>query len=624
MVRFSKTGADVTSAAVRLARAFTGRSKVLCCGYHGWHDWYIATTDRARGRARRGGRSDPHRRLQRHRLGRAGAGRRHRLRDPRAHRVRGAQARVPASSCCACATARGALLIFDEMWTGFRCALGGAQERFGVTADLACFSKAIANGMPLSVLTGRADVMRLLDKDVFFFTTFGGEALSLAAAKATIEVMQRDERARLPRVAGSRRSSRRYNDLARELGLRTSPAASGMGCRSLVVFEAKGLAAGADPLVHEVAGAAGAVPARRALVGLSQPLLLPTTTPTSATLLGGLPRGAAACSARRWRRTRWRRRCWASRSSRCSARSPASTPSRGRPRAAPAEDAACRPLTRRAPAAGAVLAGWAGLRGDRRARPHRPRDLRGAARGGRPGGDGRPRRRCLPPAGRGAGLARPRRRPAASRVDVTDARVAGRPARRRARAQAGRLDVLVNSAAVNDVFDEGRAAEQSRFETYPLELWQRALDGEPHRHLPALPDPGRRDGPAGRAARSSTSPRPTAWWRPTSASTAAPTAAQALLEVAPPTRRPRAAVLAFTRFLATYWADAGRAGQRALPGRGRGRAGGALRAQLQRPHAARPHGPAHEYRAPVVFLASDASSYMTGASLVVDGGWTAW
>src|SRR5262249_11458074 len=48
-VRFSKTGADVTSAAVRLARAFTGRDRVLCCGYHGWHDWYIATTDRRLG-----------------------------------------------------------------------------------------------------------------------------------------------------------------------------------------------------------------------------------------------------------------------------------------------------------------------------------------------------------------------------------------------------------------------------------------------------------------------------------------------------------------------------------------------------------------------------------------------
>jgi len=48
-VRFAKTGAEATSAAVRLARAFTGRTKVLCCGYHGWHDWYIGVTSRSAG-----------------------------------------------------------------------------------------------------------------------------------------------------------------------------------------------------------------------------------------------------------------------------------------------------------------------------------------------------------------------------------------------------------------------------------------------------------------------------------------------------------------------------------------------------------------------------------------------
>src|SRR5262249_40876777 len=88
---------------------------------------------------------------------------------------------------------RGALLVFDEMWTGFRLALGGAPEAFGVGADLACFSKAIANGMPLSVLAGRADVMQKLERDVFFYTTFGGEALSLAAAAATIPELRRRE-----------------------------------------------------------------------------------------------------------------------------------------------------------------------------------------------------------------------------------------------------------------------------------------------------------------------------------------------------------------------------------------------------------------------------------------------
>ncbi len=189
MCRFSKGGADVTSAAIRVARAATGRSTVLCCGYHGWHDWYIATTDRNAGIPASAmdqtftfGYNDipsleaaigndvaavilepttfiePHENFL------------HRLRD-----------------LC---TEHGCLLIFDEMWTGFRLALGGAQEYFGVRADLACFSKAIANGMPLSVLTGKQEYMRLLDRDVFFFNTFGGETLSLAAAKATISFMR--------------------------------------------------------------------------------------------------------------------------------------------------------------------------------------------------------------------------------------------------------------------------------------------------------------------------------------------------------------------------------------------------------------------------------------------------
>ena len=185
MVRFSKTGADVTSAAVRLARAFTGRSKVICCGYHGWHDWYISVTDRSLGVPKP-------------------------VQDLTLtfdyNDIESVTDALDDDTACAilepmvfdeprdgflhelkaACRRNGTLLVFDEMWTGFRFALGGAQERFGVQADLMCYSKAIANGMPLAVLAGRADVMRLCEKDVFFFTTFGGEALSLAAAKATI------------------------------------------------------------------------------------------------------------------------------------------------------------------------------------------------------------------------------------------------------------------------------------------------------------------------------------------------------------------------------------------------------------------------------------------------------
>jgi glutamate-1-semialdehyde 2,1-aminomutase len=246
MVRFSKTGADVTSAAIRVARAFTGRSKVLACGYHGWHDWYISTTDRRKG-------IPPEVAELSHTFA--------------YNDLASVEAALDQDTACVIleptvfeepkndflgqlarlCQQRGALLIFDEMWTGFRCALGGAQERFGVTADLACFSKAVANGMPLALLTGRADVMSLFDKDVFFFTTFGGEALSLAAAKATIEILKRDSvPATLERLGSE--TKRRYNDLVASLGLDFTRCV-GLPCRSLVTFEPRGLAAGQDPLL---------------------------------------------------------------------------------------------------------------------------------------------------------------------------------------------------------------------------------------------------------------------------------------------------------------------------------------------------------------------------------------
>jgi len=242
MVRYSKTGCDVTSAAVRLARAFTGRNKVLSCGYHGWHDWHVAVTDRHRGvpsAVQDLSWTFPYN-------------------DPAALRaaldadvacviLEPTVVEAPAPGYLAAVRdachANGSLLVFDEMWTGFRLALGGAQEHYGVAADLACFSKAVANGMPLSMLTGRRDVMRLLDEDVFFFTTFGGEALSLAAAKATIlELERHDVPAYLARQG--RKIKDGYNAIARELGI-SYTAAIGHDCRSLVTFSPEA----GDPLL---------------------------------------------------------------------------------------------------------------------------------------------------------------------------------------------------------------------------------------------------------------------------------------------------------------------------------------------------------------------------------------
>ncbi|HEX4562295.1 MAG TPA: SDR family oxidoreductase [Gemmatimonadales bacterium] len=242
-VRFSKTGADVTSAAIRLARAFTGRSKVLCCGYHGWHDWFVGTTDRASG-----------------------------ITDAVREDTYTFDYNNPESFLAAMdddvaavilepmvfeephqgflellrerCTLHGALLVFDEMWTGFRLAVGGAQQHFGVRPDLATFSKAVANGMPLSVLAGRADVMRLFDKEVFFFTTFGGEALSLAAAQVTIDTLvTEDVPSHLAQVGGRIRDG--VNALAESIGLADRVKCQGAGCRSLLTFP------GADPLLSK-------------------------------------------------------------------------------------------------------------------------------------------------------------------------------------------------------------------------------------------------------------------------------------------------------------------------------------------------------------------------------------
>jgi glutamate-1-semialdehyde 2,1-aminomutase len=233
-VRFSKTGCDVTSAAVRLARAYTGRERVLCCGYHGWHDWYIGTTTRGAG------------------VPRAVASLTQTFRyneiddliDSLDERVAcvileptifESPTRDFLPALRRACTVTGTLLVFDEMWTGFRVALGGAQQRYDVTADLACFSKAVANGMPLSMLTGRADVMDLLNDEVFFFTTFGGEALSLAAAKATLEELQQHD---VPRELERRGDILRegYNELAARKGLAYTRA-SGLGCRTLLSFD---------------------------------------------------------------------------------------------------------------------------------------------------------------------------------------------------------------------------------------------------------------------------------------------------------------------------------------------------------------------------------------------------
>ncbi|HXC04059.1 MAG TPA: aminotransferase class III-fold pyridoxal phosphate-dependent enzyme, partial [Bacteroidia bacterium] len=216
-IRISKTGADVCSAAVRISRAFTGRSKVLCCGYHGWHDWYIGVTSRDKGipqDTKNLSSTFDYNNIQSV-IDSLDADTACVILEPFVFEAPKDNFLQKLQEAC---KKNGTLLIFDEMWSGFRIALGGAQEYFGVTPDLAVYSKAFANGMPISLLTGRKDVMQLFEKDVFFFTTFGGEALSMAAAIATItEMKEKNVSAALDKKGAVLKDG--YNALAKELGI---------------------------------------------------------------------------------------------------------------------------------------------------------------------------------------------------------------------------------------------------------------------------------------------------------------------------------------------------------------------------------------------------------------------
>jgi glutamate-1-semialdehyde 2,1-aminomutase len=193
MVRFGKNGSDATAGAIRLARAFTGRDHVAACGYHGWQDWYIGSTSRNMGvpkAVQELTHSFVYNEIE--------------SLDALFRRCPGEIAAVimepmnttepvegfleGVQDLC---QRNGAVLIFDEIITGFRFAKGGAQECFGVTPDLTTVGKGLANGYPLSAVVGRADIMRLME-DVFFSFTMGGETLSLAAARAVLDKIERE------------------------------------------------------------------------------------------------------------------------------------------------------------------------------------------------------------------------------------------------------------------------------------------------------------------------------------------------------------------------------------------------------------------------------------------------
>lgn len=194
MIRFMKTGEDANSCAVRIARAYTGREMIATCGYHGYPDWFATGASPTNGvpAFMKGYVQDiPWGDLE-------AADRIIRQYGERLACV----ITVPydfnentsgefVHTLRRLTTEYGILLIFDEVLTGFRLALGGAQEYFGVVPDLASFAKAMANGYPASAYVGKRAYMEKLN-DFVLTTTYAGETLSLAAAIATINVMKRE------------------------------------------------------------------------------------------------------------------------------------------------------------------------------------------------------------------------------------------------------------------------------------------------------------------------------------------------------------------------------------------------------------------------------------------------
>jgi len=186
MVRYGKNGSDVTTGAIRLARAITGREHVAVCGYHGWHDWYIGITKKNLG-IPKSTRALTHvfkyndidsleKILKKYKIAAV-------IMEPMNY-VEPEKSFLQKVKTLT--HKHGGLLIFDEIITGFRYDIGGAQKLFGVTPDLATFGKSMGNGMPIAALVGKRKYMKRA-VDIFYSFTFGGEALSLAASIATIQ-----------------------------------------------------------------------------------------------------------------------------------------------------------------------------------------------------------------------------------------------------------------------------------------------------------------------------------------------------------------------------------------------------------------------------------------------------
>jgi glutamate-1-semialdehyde aminotransferase len=194
---FLKTGSDATTAAIRIARAYTNRIKVMRCGYHGWHDWCVEMKGGIPEKFYEDVYEFRYNNLDQLEdlMKKYGDQTAAIIMTPFGHPLH-QKMEIPKPGFLEgvreLATRYGAVLVFDEVRTCFRLRMGGAQELYGVTPDLTVLGKGMANGYAISVVTGKAYVMMAAAQKLFISSTFFPNSDGYIAALKTIEIMERD------------------------------------------------------------------------------------------------------------------------------------------------------------------------------------------------------------------------------------------------------------------------------------------------------------------------------------------------------------------------------------------------------------------------------------------------
>ena len=194
---FLKTGSDATTAAIRIARAYTNRTKVMRCGYHGWHDWCVEMKGGIPEKFYEDVYEFNYNNLEQLQelMSRYGNETAAIIMTPFGHPLH-QKMQVPKPGFLEgvreLANKYGAVLVFDEVRTCFRLRMGGAQELYGVTPDLTVLGKGMANGYAISVVTGKKDVMMSAASKLFISSTFFPNSDGYIAALKTIEILERE------------------------------------------------------------------------------------------------------------------------------------------------------------------------------------------------------------------------------------------------------------------------------------------------------------------------------------------------------------------------------------------------------------------------------------------------